>query len=383
MSVNVVTYSSSGGAGKVAGSLVEGFSKIGLESNLIIATQTDLRSNPEKHPELTLSAAVDQFAIKSREWNSLISLSRDKRSVLQAPLPNAELTIFRWMNGLLGNRFTRENADFDKLVWGLDDMNPFTGVCHYSGSCRSFEISCKECPAVRMPFRPLVRHRQEEKIKFADRHRPAYVAPTEWMHDQFKKSKIGKERVSKKILNPVQTKFFENHPIGRSPSKKIKLLVIAANLDDPTKGLWGVTESLNAFLKLPNTELTLVGRHSERLAKSMPTATFLGPVDSDLVIQQMRLHDALVTPSLFENAATVIAEAASQGLPVVARGVGGIPEMTNYGENGYLFNSDEEVIDILSSFSISDLKDKGRAAKDWAQMLRPELIATQYAEAFL
>jgi glycosyltransferase involved in cell wall biosynthesis len=100
-------------------------------------------------------------------------------------------------------------------------------------------------------------------------------------------------------------------------------------------------------------------------------------------MSQMREHDVLLVPSLFENAGTVVAEAASQGLPTIAREVGGMPEMTNYGESGYLFNTNEKLDEILDSMSTKELSSKGLLAKEWAQQLKPELIATQYAEAFL
>ena len=34
------------------------------------------------------------------------------------------------------------------LVWRLSDQWPFTGGCHYSGSCRRFESDCGRCPVL-------------------------------------------------------------------------------------------------------------------------------------------------------------------------------------------------------------------------------------------
>ena len=383
MSINVVSFSSSGGAGNVASTLVDGFSKIGLEARLITATSSNLRANPLRDPSLTLSAAKDAYSHRAPGWNSLISLSRDKRSVLDEKLPASELTIFRWMNGLLGERFLGANPDLANLVWGLDDMNPFTGVCHYSGACRGFESDCSGCPAVRKPFRRKVETNLERKICFAESYKPTYVAPTDWIHGEFQKSRLGQGRESRKILNPLQTKFFKSEYEVTQSSNHLKVLIVAANLEDPTKGVWDVMDSLNRFLDNPRVELTMIGRYSNKLVLSIPRAKFTGPLNSGSVVQQMRDHDVLLVPSLFETAGMVIAEAGTQGTPTIAREIGGMPEMTKYGESGYLFDTNEKLDEILDSLSSSELSSRGALAKEWAQQLKPELIATQYAEAFI
>ena len=383
MSINVFSFSSSGGAGNVARTLVDGFSKIGLDASLITATSSNLRAKPLDNPSLTLSAAKDAYLYKSPRWNSLISLSRDRHSLLDAKPLSSELTIFRWMNGLIGERFLEANPHLENLVWGLDDMNPFTGVCHYSGTCRGFESDCGGCSAVRKTFREKVEINLDRKISFAESYKPTYVAPTDWIHGEFQKSRLGQGRDSKKILNPLQSRFFESQEEEHSRFNHLKVLIVAANLDDPTKGVWDVKDSLNRFLDKPHVELTLVGRYSNKLASFIPKANFTGSLDSRSVMQHMREHDVLLVPSLFETAGMVIAEAGSQGTPTIAREVGGMPEMTNYGETGYLFKTKQELDETLDSLSNKELSSKGQSAKEWAQQLKPKLIATQYAEAFL
>lgn len=135
MLINVVSFSSSGGAGNVAKTLVSGFSRIGLDSKLVVASASNLHSAPLAKPLLTARAAADEYMMKSSAWPSLISLARDKSSALATPLPEADLTIFRWINGLLGRRFLRENQFLGKVVWSLDDMNPFTWLCYHSSNC--------------------------------------------------------------------------------------------------------------------------------------------------------------------------------------------------------------------------------------------------------
>ena len=383
MTIQLVSFSSSGGAGNVAKTLVDGFSKIGMNARLVTITSSNLRANPLHNLSLTMSAAKDGYLHKDPSWNSLISLSRDKYSLLARKLSESELTIFRWMNGLLGERFLEANPHLGNLVWGIDDMNPFTGVCHYSGSCRGFESSCSQCPAVRKRFKDKVEINLERKINFVERFKPTFVAPTDWIHYELRKSRLGQGVVSKKILNPLQSRFFESPEEMTSRFNHLKVLIVAANLDDPTKGVWNIRNSLNRLLDNPNAELMTIGRYSNKLASSIPRAKFTGPLDSSFVLKQMRKHTVLLVPSLFENAGTVVAEAASQGLPAIAREVGGMSEMTNSGSTGYFFKNKEELDQILDSLSTQELFPKGPLAKEWPQQLKPELIATQYAEAFL
>jgi len=382
MKVNVVSFSSSGGAGNVSMALAEGFLSLGFLTKLQIATHTNLRSNPLLYPKHTMYAAVDNFVAKRKDWSSLISLSRDKLSI-PFDAQGADLNVFRWMNGMLGESMSQRSIAIPNLVWGLDDMNPFTGVCHYSGACRGFECSCEGCPALRGFANHKAQIHLQEKIQFARAYSPRYVAPTEWMHSEFRKSALSREASSHKIWNPIRSKFFEAHESKSEGRNMLRVLVIAQNLDDEVKGVWDVHSVLLRLQGNPRVRLTLVGRFSNQLAAALPKATFLGPVSSAVVLEQLNDNDVLLVPSLFENAGTVIAEAASQGLPSIARRVGGLPEMTNYGRTGVLFSHSDELLDIIESLTKNDLKTLGDAAKEWSMKLQPHIIAKRYAEVFL
>lgn len=383
MTINIISFSSRGGAGNVSTALANGFRKIGLETTFVVATNSDLRSDPLRRPSVTLAAAADDHIIKSSEWNSLISLSRDTRSSIAGKLKPSELTIFRWMNGVLGGQFLRKNPNLQNVVWGLDDMNPFTGVCHYSDYCEGYKTGCSNCPAVKVPFRGLVSRNLNRKRKINEIYTPKYVAPTDWVMKEFQDSQIGKDAVVEKILNPLSYKFFRSGQERVPDESAMRVLVVAANLDDPTKGIWSIIDALRSISLRGRAKITLVGRHSQELANQLPDAIFPGFRGPDEIFTLMNSHDVLLVPSLFENAGTVVAEAASQGLPSIAREVGGMPEMTNYGSTGFLFSTNEELDNILASITKKDLKTMGLRSKEWAQRLKPELIASRYAEVFL
>lgn len=383
MSVKIVSFSSSGGAGAVARTLDQGFAKIGISSSLLTATATNLRDQPSLNPMLTAAAVIDDMVYRSPNWKSLVSVSRDKLSVILEDLTDSDLVIFRWMNGILGHKFLSLNSAIPNLVWGLDDMNPFTGVCHYSGECRGYESGCTRCPALRTIFGNSAAKNLQKKIELVHRYNPYFVAPTDWILKEFNKSRLAPTSKVTKVYNPLPDAFFTSAKKEAKFGRKVGILIVAANLDDPTKGVDSVKAVLNSFLDSENFALTMVGRASLKLRKSMPSATFLGPLGSTELRQQMGTHDLLLVPSLFENAGTVVAEAASQGLPSMARAVGGMEEMTNFGDIGYLFKTKEDLHALLDSIPVKEIARRGNLAKEWAQQFRSEKIALRYAELFL
>jgi glycosyltransferase involved in cell wall biosynthesis len=70
-----------------------------------------------------------------------------------------------------------------------------------------------------------------------------------------------------------------------------------------------------------------------------PAIQWKGSYNADQLWDVLGGFDVLVVPSRwFENSPTVILEAQSLGLPVIATRLGSMPELINYGENGLLFD---------------------------------------------
>ena len=384
MAIDIVSFSASGGAGNVAKTFRDGFNAIGFEARIHNSISTNLSTEPFAYPALTASASVDKYFLRKPSWPSLISYSRDSHSSIKVDLSDSELVIFRWMNGILGDRFLEESKVLGKVVWGLADMNPFTGVCHYSGSCDGFLEGCSSCPALRTAFSGLAQSNVRRKERILEKLAPEFVAPTDWMYEKAKRSHLLRKRPVHKILNPLSNKFFE--ATGNRPTKEANVLrvtIIAASLDDPTKGVWTIVSELRKLIGLKKVRLSLAGLAGTKLRKALEGADFYGQISNQEILNVLAETDVLLVPSLFENAGTVVAEAASQGVPSIARRVGGMPEMTNYGHTGYLFDEPKDLLSIFDSLTKKDLESVGRLAKDWSQDLRPEIICAEYANQFL
>jgi alpha-maltose-1-phosphate synthase len=98
-------------------------------------------------------------------------------------------------------------------------------------------------------------------------------------------------------------------------------------------------------------ELTLIGKqvspHCRPLLAALERHRWLSSLSRGEVLMEMRRHDVLVLPSLFEGYALVISEAISQGLPVIATYNSGASESIRDGVEGW-------IVPIRSSIAISE-----------------------------
>jgi glycosyltransferase involved in cell wall biosynthesis len=151
------------------------------------------------------------------------------------------------------------------------------------------------------------------------------------------------------IANPTGLEFF-----ALAPSRPSEPRLLFAGVLVPRKNLEGL---LNAFAQVrqavPGARLIMVGPHPDpdyaQNVQDRVTSLALGDsvdivgfVDNDRLRQEIATARAVVLFSREETAPTIIAQAMAAGKPVVATRVGGVPEMINDGENGFVVESEDE-----------------------------------------
>lgn len=384
-----LSFSSAGGAGSVAQILSDQQNLRGYDSELLSVIAGNLRAKPFSSPVHTLAAGVDEFVVKNRNFRAPISLARDRVSPsLDGNLKSADIVHLHGINGALSLEELAKKWPNKKMVWTLHDMNPFTGTCHYSLGCQKFVTGCASCPAAKRAFQGGVMDSLSSKIKNVSAlAHLAVVAPSIWLAEQARASQVFRYREIHVIANPTDPFYFgapEDSPpqIGGA---NYTAVVVAKNLLDPVKN---VKAAVDAFLSASGSntsaQLLLVGEGGKAFESSRVRS--LGPLSAINMIPVLDSASALIVSSLAENAPLVIAEAAARGVKSIVANVGGMPEMVELLGQGEVFDSPDQLSNILSQDMIaphqSQKKARASLAKKASKSFSPQAVAAKYDKVY-
>lgn len=186
----------------------------------------------------------------------------------------------------------------------------------------------------------------------------AVIALTEDMKTEIQKTY---RRPVNVIPNGIDLEGYQDLPAKAAIREKLglhddeKVIVFVGTLR-PIKGLRYLIEAMNIIRQEDTAaKLMLVGDGEERqrlevLVKEWDlggAVTLVGRVPNERVPQCLAAADVFVLPSLSEGFPNVVLEAMAAGLPVVASRVGGLPEIIDEGQNGFLVapKSPEQIAD--------------------------------------
>ena len=222
-----------------------------------------------------------------------------------------------------------------RVVWTLHDEWPYLGICHYRGDCT--EKGCRHCPILcgSLPSRLY-----ERKLDLYQRWHPTFVGCSQWITSQAQK--VLPSECVVHINNCIPSALF--HPTDMQqarrtlslPQEKRLLLFCSQKVNDERKGSAYLTEALQQ-LSADELHLVIVGKNAEQIP--LPDnfgVTRIGTVSEHEMPLLYNAVDVFLTPSLQDNLPNTIAEAMSCGTPCVGFEVGGIPEMIDHLENGYV-----------------------------------------------
>lgn len=172
-------------------------------------------------------------------------------------------------------------------------------------------------------------------------------SPSHWLLAEHRQRNFFTKSQAEIITWPINAP--QNKIQKTGPPKK---LLFVGQLDNHK----GADLLIKAFLKINQPDLSLeivgVGLDQEKLKKlAAPNRriVFSGRQPTTEVLKKMTASDLLIVPSLcYENSPTVIHEAHSVGLPVLAAASGGIPEIIN--DNDQLFKAGDEP-DLIEKIS--------------------------------
>jgi glycosyltransferase involved in cell wall biosynthesis len=258
----------------------------------------------------------------------------------------ADVVIVHWVNEWIQLETLVDKAGSKPLIWVMHDMHAFSGGCHYSHGCEGLIRECQACPMLEGSNLPNLAHQfWVGKSKAIKKHQPSLTitAPSNWMLQWSQRSSLFGHFPHQHIFNSLDARVFAPRSMDACrqalgiPAEKRVLLCVIQSLTDHRKGFSILLEALSHLKKYPNLLLCTVGKH-KNLPKELPIDHLHFGLVSDerLLVMLYNSADVFVHPAIEDNLPNVVVEAISCGIPCAGFSIGGMPEMVQNNENGYL-----------------------------------------------
>jgi glycosyltransferase involved in cell wall biosynthesis len=236
------------------------------------------------------------------------------------------------------------------LVWTAHDMWPFTGGCHYSGECNKYTQSCGHCPQLKSQqdgdISGWVWWRKAKAWKNLNL---TIVTPSQWLADCARNSSLFQDLRIEVIANgldiqrykPIEKKI-ARHLLGLPQDKQLILFGAMTATSDNRKGfhllLPAIKKLSQGEIWQHKLELVVFGASEPVNPPDFGLKThYLGRLNDDISLALVyAAADIFVAPSLEDNLPNTVMEALACGTPSVAFKIGGMPDMIEHQQNGYL-----------------------------------------------
>ena len=349
------TYDQKGGAAIAAFRLAKSLNKLdGVQANLLVKQKDSAES-------FVVQSSSGFLANLKNKWNEIwerflfMRMEKDPSVRFQFSIANtgqaisehqlvreADIIHMHWINQAFVSlkEISRLQTLGKPLIWTLHDMWAFTGGEHYS-TTESHTEEAGNSEMLKNPSPNDLSHelwkKKKESYKAID-----FITCSAWLKSCADKSSLLKDFHIEAIPNPIDTKFFTKRSASiEAFGKKDKLNILfgAFNVQDPRKGFKYLAEALNMIPKEYQEQLNLliVGK-AAGIEEYGLNVSFepLGTISQSKMPELYSSTQLMLVPSLQDNLPNTIMEAMSCECPVLAFRTGGIPEMIEHGENGYL-----------------------------------------------
>lgn len=271
----------------------------------------------------------------------------------------ADIICLNWVNqGFLSINGLERIAELGKpIVWTMHDMWNFTGICHHAGGCTRWHDNCGDCPFLGKKSAPgdlseKVWRRKRDAYGFAARFLPSlginFVAVSNWLADLARKSSLLRDADISVIPNAFP---LPAEPVEHSKHDKFRIIMGAARLDDPVKGLPILVEATR-YIRNNHPELAAIMelvtfgniRNPEAFNDIAIAHNHIGPVSGEENIRDIyAAGDAVVSTSLYETLPGTLVEGLAYGCVPVAFNRGGQTDIVDHLDTGYIARWDDDI----------------------------------------
>lgn len=363
------TSDHTGGAAIAALRLLQALRHAGMDAKLLCrdrtlpATMTEVISlKPSWRNRLRFLLERLEIFLRnglSREGLFSVDTARLGYDVTQLPaFREADVIHLHWTNqGMLSlSDLRRILTSGKRVVWTMHDMWPFTGICHQADACTAWLHGCGHCPRLRHPGEgDLSATTYRRKARTYATGSMTLVGCSRWLAGLAARAPLLQGQRIADIPNPIDTDYYApagsegqhnratlRRTLGLPPDKRL-LLFAAYKVTDPDKGIDYLLESLTILMQTQpalcrDLGIILAGHEAETLRHAFPIEALpVGYVSDEGRMRALyQSADLVLMPTLMDNLPNTIAEAMACGVPCVAFGVGGVPQMVDTDVNGYL-----------------------------------------------
>jgi glycosyltransferase involved in cell wall biosynthesis len=351
------TFDSGGGAARSAYRLHQGLVKKGVTSRFVA------QYNQQRNPDIVCGKTRrDKLVALLRPLVDMIPMKIYGRRDMRQPFSTAYLPVasrvkdvvaqsdvlhLHWIvHGFINIQFLREASR--PIVWTMHDSWTFTGGCHLPADCRRYQQSCGRCPQLASGReKDLTRLNWNRKQRAWEDLNIIYVAPSNWMAERARSSSLLTGGRVEVIPNGIDTNVFK--PADRDMCRRMMNLPADRHLilfgamgavTDENKGFLLLRQALAALpRKVAGKDCMLVvfGAQQLELPDLDIEVRFIGTLTDDIALSVLYCAaDVMVVPSKQENLPNTIMESMACGTPVVAFRIGGIPDLIEHCQTGYM-----------------------------------------------
>ena len=410
--VHLTNSDFNGGAARACYRINKSLQQLGEDSKIL--TQQKL-TNDESVTSITHNF-LENYAVlfrKGLDWLSIQTLTKKEKGRFTFPffgtdvsqnrlLQNADIISLQWINeGFLSLKSLQKLKQLNKpIVWTFHDMWAFTGGCHYAGTCKNYLGECKECPALNFSgtqdFSNKIFNKKKDLFNSMNL---SIITCSKWLSKEVKKSELLKDKRVEAIPNPIETDIYIQYDKKESrqklnlPEDKTLILFVSMTVNDKRKGftyLLRALERLNQTQKYNDIELLVLGSVDESVINNLPfKVNSLGRLsEPERIAYCYSAADLFVAPSLEDNLPNTVMESLSCGTPVTAFNIGGMPDMIDQKQNGYLAKEKDEqdlMNGILWYLNLVESEKKfiqANARQKTLNNFTPEIVGKKYLDFY-
>lgn len=317
-----------------------------------------------------------------------------------------------------------------KILWTMHDMWNFTGICHHAGACPGylFNTECGSCPMLAggpgagvsagstagrlAPGTLSLKSDLSTRVQlkkgkiYGEKGEIVFVAVSRWLRELAKASLLLNDQEVAVISNPFDLPVDDcgagkeamkapGSPDSASPDGKIRLVMGAARLDDPIKGLptlvraTGILASSEPELAA-RLELVTFGdvRNPDSFDEIGISHRHLGRIEGFDALRKVYLDsDVVLSPSDWETLPGTLVEGMAFGCVPVAFDRGGQSDIVDHLSTGYLARWEDDPEKRASNFADGILwacRNRGaEMSENMSKAVEERFSATAVAKAYM